>query len=355
MSKNQKKKSNLKLSILLLILLLIVLTASTYAWFTANQTVTVESIDVNIEAKNGLQISTNAVDWKSIITNADITTNAYTGNTNQLPTSMEPVSTVGEIDTNTGYMKMYYGKVESAETGNNKGKDVLTATAETEPAVDDVTPKFVSFDVFLRVTADTKLKMTNGSKVVKKDSSTDTGIKQASRVAFCVEGTVDAGAATADMTALKGAKSFLGAGKTVYIWEPNANLHTSAAVNHASNNYGIKSLTTDGAIANKVTYAGIKQAFATETLLKDSYTEGDNFATITPDYITYANAEGEMLKSDGSEGTPESPAEQKIFALSAGVTKVRVYMWIEGQDVDCENNASGTDISYNLQFTIDND
>ena len=93
---------------------------------------------------------------------------------------------------------------------------------------------------------------------------------------------------------------------------------------------------------------------ATETLLKDSYTEGDNFATITPDYITYANAEGEMLKSDGSEGTPESPAEQKIFALSAGVTKVRVYMWIEGQDVDCENNASGTDISYNLQFTIDN-
>ena len=64
MSKNQKKKSNLKLSILLLILLLIVLTASTYAWFTANQTVTVESIDVNIEAKNGLQISTNAVDWK---------------------------------------------------------------------------------------------------------------------------------------------------------------------------------------------------------------------------------------------------------------------------------------------------
>ena len=50
----------------------------------------------------------------------------------------------------------------------------------------------------------------------------------------------------------------------------------------------------------------------------------------------------------------EKPAEQKIFALTAGITKVRVYMWIEGQDVDCENTASGTDISYNLQFTIDN-
>ena len=60
------------------------------------------------------------------------------------------------------------------------------------------------------------------------------------------------------------------------------------------------------------------------------------------------------MNADGSEGTKEKPAEQKIFTLTAGITKVRVYMWIEGQDVDCENTASGTDISYNLQFTIDN-
>ena len=26
-------------------------------------------------------------------------------------------------------------------------------------------------------------------------------------------------------------------------------------------------------------------------------------------------------------------------------------MWVEGQDVDCENNASGTDISYNVQLS----
>ena len=56
MGKNQKKKNNLKLAILLLILLLMVLIASTYAWFTANQTVTVDSVDVHIEAQNGLQI-----------------------------------------------------------------------------------------------------------------------------------------------------------------------------------------------------------------------------------------------------------------------------------------------------------
>ena len=26
-------------------------------------------------------------------------------------------------------------------------------------------------------------------------------------------------------------------------------------------------------------------------------------------------------------------------------------MWVEGQDVDCENGASGTDITFDLQFT----
>ena len=351
MSKKSKEKNNLKLSILLLILLLIVLIASTYAWFTANQTVTVDSVDVHIEAQNGLQISTNATDWKSLIENTDITDNAYAGNKNQLPTSMEPVSTVGDIDDTTGFMKMYYGKVESDETD---GFDKLTATAEAEPVANEQTiPKFVSFDVFLRVNSDTKLKMTSGSKVVMKDGSTDKGIKQASRVAFCIEGNTPAGSDVATITGLKGAKSFSDQAKTVYIWEPNANLHTAAAVAHAKDNYNITT-TTGGAKSDIVTYAGIKQAFATKTLLKDTYTAGDNFSTIKPDYVTLANANGEMLNADGSEGTKEKPAEQKIFALTAGITKVRVYMWIEGQDVDCENTASGTDISYNLQFTIDN-
>lgn len=351
MSKNQKKKNNLKLSILLLILLLLVLIASTYAWFTANQTVTVDSVDVHIEAQNGLQISTNATDWKSLIENADITANAYAGNKNQLPTSMEPVSTVGDIDDTTGFMKMYYGKVEADETD---GFDKLTATAEAEPVADEkTTPKFVSFDVFLRVNSDTKLKMTSGSKVVMKDGSTDKGIKQASRVAFCIEGNTPAGSDVATITGLKGAKSFSDTAKTVYIWEPNANLHTAAAVAHAKDNYNITT-TTGGTKTDKVAYAGIKKAFDTKTLLKDTYTDGDNFSTITPDYVTLANANGDMLTADGNEGTEEAPAEQKIFALTAGITKVRIYMWIEGQDVDCENTASGTDISYNLQFTIDN-
>ena len=38
-----------------------------------------------------------------------------------------------------------------------------------------------------------------------------------------------------------------------------------------------------------------------------------------------------------------------------GITKVRIYMWIEGQDVDCENNVTGTDITYKITLSKDSD
>ena len=76
MKKSQSKKNRKRKGILLAIIMIlftgVVLTASTYAWFTANRSVTVESIDVNVQATEGLQISTDATDWKAVITNDDL-------------------------------------------------------------------------------------------------------------------------------------------------------------------------------------------------------------------------------------------------------------------------------------------
>lgn len=41
----------------------------------------------------------------------------------------------------------------------------------------------------------------------------------------------------------------------------------------------------------------------------------------------------------------------EIFSLEAGITKVRIYIWIEGQDVDCENMSAIGNIIFNFQFT----
>ena len=92
MAKNNKKRRNRKILLALLMLLLtfVTLSTSTYAWFTANKTVTVSTINVNVAASNGLQISVDGLEWKSVITNQDIIDtigegSTYASNTNQLP------------------------------------------------------------------------------------------------------------------------------------------------------------------------------------------------------------------------------------------------------------------------------
>ena len=99
-SKSKRKGRKVLLAIIMILFVGIVLTASTYAWFTANRTVTVESIDVQVSTSQGLQISTDAVNWKSIVTNADITGVNWTGALNQIPTgnnTAKPVSTIGTV------------------------------------------------------------------------------------------------------------------------------------------------------------------------------------------------------------------------------------------------------------------
>ena len=41
-----------------------------------------------------------------------------------------------------------------------------------------------------------------------------------------------------------------------------------------------------------------------------------------------------------------------IVELKAGINKMRVYIWLEGQDVDCINNISFGDFTANLAFAV---
>ena len=71
MKKNKQKKTSLKSAIVLLLLIALLLITSSYAWFTANQTVTVSTLQVNVKASNGLQISADAQNWKTVLEKTD--------------------------------------------------------------------------------------------------------------------------------------------------------------------------------------------------------------------------------------------------------------------------------------------
>ena len=318
-SKNNKKK--FRLLILLLLLTVVMFSTATYAWFTANQTVTVSSLDVHVEASNGLQISTNAADWKTVITNSDITT-GYTGNKNQVPSTLSAVSTDGTVDATTGKLNMYFATVGSDES---TGEYNLTATKDTDVA--GSTGHYVAFDMFLKLDSAKPVYLTTDSSVKAKGESEDKGLKNASRVGFVTLGNAAADTAVATVQALNTAAT------TATIWEPNADTHTS---------YGTAAATELGITindkTNRTSYFGLKNAVPTAVNLKETVNgkSTTNTAEVTPTIVTPATYAGTY---------------DKAFDLKAGITKIRVYMWIEGQDVDCENNASGTDISFALQFS----
>lgn len=329
MTKNKRKKRSKKIFIAILMILFsgVVLTASTYAWFTANKTVTVEQIEVNVAASNGLQISVDATNWKTLISNADIqgAGTTYTGAVNQLPTtSIVPTSSIGEIDTTTGFMKMFKGDIVSNASGTN----ILKAERSTETH-STTTGDFIAFDLFFQVTEDTPVYLTSASNVIAVDASK--GIENAARVAFVEQGNAAAGTAVGTVQGLKSDGT-----TPAIIWEPNTDVHKPAAVVAALSTYGI---TTSEAGAARINYNGVKAPIPEGESIPLNSTDEKYFSAVTPKLTSVA------------AGIPND-AYLQLFTLKAGTTKVRIYMWVEGQDVDCENNASGSSLAYNLQFSV---
>jgi len=335
-----KNKSSRRRSRTLLLLLLLLVTGSmlgtsTYAWFTSNKTVSVSEITVNVAAKNGIQISVDGTNWKSIISTTDLVNASatYSGAVNQIPSeanSIQPVSTVGTI-LDGGKMEMFVGDVPSNEDGDY----ILTSKVSTE--ANGTSGDFIVFDMFLKSDQAVDLDMTGSSGVTA--NGTDTGIKNASRVAFVIQGNVASDASVSEIQSLA-----LTAGSTegVYFWEPNYNVHNGTGIANARDTYGI-TITENEETA--VSYDGVKAAIeSTDNILLGDATKAtypEKFETVEIDYLTKDTFAGDDAIS--------------VFSLPAGITKIRVYMWVEGQDVDCENNASGGNIDYSLQFTIHED
>ena len=221
---------------------------------------------------------------------------------------------------------MYYGNIGT----NAEGNYILTATKETD--ANGTSGKYIAFDLFFKVDKETDIWITPTSGV-KTTDVTDTGIKNASRIAFVVLGNTTAGDTVANIQALN-----KGTASSTYIWEPNYNIHTPAGIANARDVYGKVDVTADHAI---LPYSGVISDIAdVDNILLGNATQ-ENYSTkfkdVTITYKTKANF------------THYIPA----FKLSNGITKVRIYMWVEGQDVDCENNASNGNITFDLQITTD--
>jgi len=317
-------KRTIVIALFALLVTAISLTTATYAWFTSNATVSIDSLDVNVSASNGIQLSTDATTWKASLTTVDLKGVAYTGHKNQIPSALAPVSTGGTVDLTTGYLNMYSGAVTSNVTN---GYYILTSTKVTEVA--GTTGSFIAFDLFIQTAEAVNLYLTPGADVI---ATADSGLKNSSRLALLHEGNVPVGSTAALAQALKAAT-------VPVIWEPNANIHTAAGVIAALDVYGITTTTTAGTIPS---YLGIDAPIVVGDDVKLNDVDALLFNTVSPSIAP-------SVQRDAA-----SAAFTQVLSIVPGVSKIRVYAWVEGQDVDCENNASGKDITFNIKLSKNN-
>ena len=369
MAKNNKKerKNRLKSLILLLFLTIVLLSTSTYAWFTANRSVSIDPIHVQIAASSGLQISTNASDWKTLITNTDITgPTGYTGHTNQFPGELAPVSTAGTIT--SGKLNFFKGLVEGDD--DNGGAMSLTASATPAEAA-GTSGDYIAFDIFLKVddASGADIFLTNGSGVLPtsttvEPSSLDKGLQNAARYAFVFEGNGASNTQASTAQGWTGGTNATWAGGSQYVMvEPNYDAHKASGVSNASTYYSQSTTAAESGVAY-VPYKGVKAAISSPIILVNTNPGGtpstdyfQDIATLYKTNVAYSNAGTTRAAYKGTSaavGTAEAHL-LKIFHLPTGVTKLRVYMWVEGQDIDCENAASGSFLTYKLGLTLDDE
>lgn len=369
-TKGYKQRLNNLLIVLLLSAMLLVM--STYAWFTANKTVNVDNIDVKVSTSSGLQISADGVDWKTVLTKADIENaldNGYTLARNQLPKEMAPVSTDMTIST-LGTLNMYFGDVyaDLNPDSTTYGEYVLESelvstgvdgTGKTISLEEDGTEgKYIAFDVFLKSGSVAKDLYMSGNVIELKENGVDadgntlydevtrqtdeSGISYATRVGVIRGENTDSSASPATIRNLRTTN-----GSTV-LWEPNYDCHTA---NGVANAIGLGWFTStdiaEGAENQYLNYDALNQAFtapAELSSLRTGFGAADKVTRMTP---TGISKRGEVA----NVAFPKDTAAGN--ALDSGITKLRIYMWVEGQDVDAENYAAGTFVEYSVSFSLD--
>ena len=301
----------------------ILLITTTYAWFSANRVVSINSLDVHIQADGGIEVSTDAVNWKQVITVDDIknANKSYPSSVNQIPYRIYPVSTGGDIT--NGFLNMYKG--EATNTSSTDFILVANKSEETESFGEESNGTFIAFDLFFKIQAPKELYLSSSSKV-SYIGDKEAGIENATRVAILNEGSADN---EASARSLKNAREAV-------IWEPNYDTHTEYGVSNALKTYGIATSQTGGSL---IPYDGVTS----------DITSNDNVLIQNANSNNYPNL---FKRINVTTSTPKNNmTNNKLLTLNPAITKLRIYMWVEGQDVDCENNASYGDISFNLEFT----
>ena len=373
--RSRKSKRRMNSLFLTLILTAIMLIMSTYAWFSANRQVEITGITAKVRAAEGLQISLDGISWDTSVTISKDTLVALTAAVNKVAWAdkLEPVSTDGTTSASDGELNFYYGEVSpdgSVLKNVQTTKSVSTtaiggATGDTGP-----TNKYIAFDIYLKNSssrASDFLQLANGSFVaITTDENKGKG-QAGTGLEFSVRAAIELYSTTATFTDSQATVNGLAFGDPVVtIWEPNFDQHigeivrldnritaATQAFNTMAMNSSAVGKNIQGINGNGTTGQGVGDGLSV-TLDTDGNVDS-SVAGVAGTYMTIPNTIQTGGTVSGGErqlynvsGTQES---HKISLPGNAISKARVYIWLEGQDPDCQDTAS-TGKSFDLQINL---
>ncbi len=301
-------------AIAMLLVSAIVLVSSTFAWFSMARQVEVEKMQLTVTSPEGIQLSANTNAFTTQLTLDDLNPTASTtsrfkaddDHTNHFPKELIPSSS--RMASHYGLPNFYQASV--SEEG------ILTAS---KVALED--SGVLSFDVFLKV-SEAQSVYWNRTTVTAVENGNEE-VVYATRVALIPCGTSTDPATAKTILACTNGQAQL--------FEPIAYQHAAEVV--AAGN------ATNGTTA-RTTY--IDAAIPASAKLNVS---GTGYVTNNNSYAfgTYAN-------TVANENDNQSAMR---LELQPGITRVRVYMWLEGNDVDCMQSIGGSQFDFNLVFSLD--
>ncbi|MGM9877719.1 MAG: hypothetical protein ACI33S_03625 [Bacilli bacterium] len=359
----------------------ILLATSTYAWFIGMKTVNVSPFDVKVAAIDGLSLSLDGITWADTVTiNKDnYNVETYTGNTNTWGgTGLIPISTVGVVSDTTSKLVMYEkGSLTVTPGGYRLMASLVENTADAEKS------GYVAFDLFIKNLSGNEYyseynQLNEEAIYLEPDSMVqvgsagvaDTGIENSVRVAFAQIGRVVA--TTTDSATIQGISCAETSGVTTIcskrkatIWEPNDTDHADNAINWYTT--ACKKRTGDD-LTLSGSYEGACKAVVDGTYSKTyavsgviDYTDRVDVYDGT-DYNGYTTSiastptDGKLNEVDYFTDTEKNlrgnDRPEFITLAPNSITKVRIYIYIEGQDVDNYDFASlGKQIAVNFSLS----
>ena len=328
---NKKKRNDVKFYFILFLILItgIILVYSSYAWFSSSLNVQIYGFNVHVDHDSDLAISLDGQDWKqtiniskdSLINNL---TSTYPNHTNRWSEYMSTVSTIGLLN-NDYKFGVFSNDRPFNRNGYMSGNDYIYTRLvdESEP---NLKSTYFAFDIFIRNNTNSpysdNLFITNEKNLFVPETEDDEYILNALRFGMVYVGTASKNATLNEIQNM----NCVSTNCKQFIYEPSTT-HTDGAIQMLKKR-GIE-MKNDSVIP---TYA--------------VYKEGDKINLWSGVYGSKVDFDNNYFAYQNTITNLDNP----IFELPSGISKYRIYIWVEGEDVDVIKTSSP---GYRLIFGID--